>query len=68
PAFLTDEVATSTAVKGTHTGTSDNGLKIDNSGVVQMRVFFFNFNALPREAESVIDYLGVGPRILRLVE
>ena len=68
PAFLTDEVAVSTAVKGSQTGTSDNGVKIDSSGVVQMRVFFFNFDALPRESDSVIDYLGVGPRILRMVD
>jgi hypothetical protein len=68
PAFLTDEVAISTAVKGSQTGTSDNGLRVDNNGIVQMRVFFFNFDALPHDADSVIDYLGVGPRILRLVD
>lgn len=67
PAFITDETATTTAIKGSRTGTSDNGLKFDSSGIVQMRVFFFNFDALPTEADSVIDYLGVGPRILRLV-
>lgn len=70
PAFLTDEEATASAIKGSHTGTTDNGIKIENSGVVQMRVFFFNFDALPTDADtdSVMDYLGVGPKILRLVD
>jgi len=69
PGFITDEQSTNAAIKGSHTGTSDNGLTIPGNSIEQLKVVFFNINALPRDqSEAVIDYLGVGPKITRLVK
>jgi hypothetical protein len=68
PAFITDEQTTNAAIKGSHTGTPDNGLTIPGHEITQLKVVFFNINALPRDQnEAVIDYLGVGPKITRLI-
>lgn len=69
PAFVTDEQAISSAVKGSKTGTSDNGVMIQGQDVKQLKVVFFNFSALPLDAgKNVIDYLGIGTPIIRLVQ
>jgi Flp pilus assembly pilin Flp len=68
PAFITDEQAISSAVKNSHTGTSDNGIMIQGNDIKQLKVVFFNFDALPRDpGGNVIDYLGTGPKLVRLV-
>jgi hypothetical protein len=68
PGFITDETANSSTVQGTHTADSDNGLTISNNGITQLKVVFFSLWALPTDnVKDVIDYLGVGPRIVRLV-
>jgi hypothetical protein len=61
PAFITDETATTPA-------TSDNGVTIANNDVKTMKVFFFSYWALPRGAPGpMIDYLGVGPKVVYLI-
>ena len=69
PAFITDETATTTSVKGSHTGTSDNGLTVQGNDIKQIKVVFFNLKALPSEGDiPIIDYLGVGTRVIRLID
>jgi hypothetical protein len=62
PAFITDETATTAA-------TSDNGVTIENNDVKTMKVFFFSYWALPQGAPGpLIDYLGVGPKTVYLID
>lgn len=62
PAFITDETATTPA-------TTDNGVTIANNDVKTMKVFFFNYWALPQGAPGpLIDYLGVGPKTVYLID
>jgi hypothetical protein len=61
PAFITDETATTAA-------TADNGVTIQNNDVKTMKVFFFSYWALPQGAPGpMIDYLGVGPKVVHLI-
>jgi hypothetical protein len=69
PAFITDETASTASVKGAHTGTSDNGLTVQGNDIKQIKVVFFSLNALPSEGDiPLIDYLGVGSRVIRLID
>jgi hypothetical protein len=69
PAFITDEQAISSAVKGSHTGTADNGLVIPNNDITQIKVVFFDIDALPNKgATPLIDFLGVGEPVVKLVD
>lgn len=69
PGFITDEQAVSNAVKGSKTGTSDNGVTVSNNGITQLKVVFFNMDAMPRDDNGdKIDYLGVGPPLVRLIK
>ncbi len=69
PAFITDEQATAAAIKGSHTGTATNGITIQGNDIKQLKVVFFNFDALPHDAgKNVMDYIGVGDPIIRLVK
>lgn len=62
PAFITDETATAPA-------TSDNGVTVQNNDVKTMKVFFFSYWALPQGAPGpLIDYLGVGPKTVYLID
>jgi hypothetical protein len=46
----------------------ENGVGISNGSLTSLKVVFFNINAMPTDANGhVIDYLGVGPPIVRLV-
>ena len=48
--------------------TADNGVTITNNGITSLKVVFFNIDAMPRDVNNkVIDYLGVGQRIVRLI-
>jgi hypothetical protein len=68
-AFITDELASPASIKGAHTGTSDNGLWVQGNDIKQMKVVFFNSSALPSEGDiPLIDYLGVGTRVIRLID
>jgi Flp pilus assembly protein TadG len=70
PAFLTDEIVAASTIRGTHTATMENGLKVETNKVKQMKVIFFNADALSPDDSGVVvtPYLGVGPRILRLID
>ena len=48
----------------------ENGLKVETNKVKQMKVVFFNADALSPDDSGVVvtPYLGVGPRILRLID
>jgi Flp pilus assembly protein TadG len=68
-AFLTDETATSTAIKGSKTGTNDNGVIVQGQDIKQLKVVFFNSKALPVAGNiPLIDYLGAGERVIRLLD
>lgn len=61
PAFLT----------GVDTATSHNGMEFAPSGVVKLEVVFFHEKALPQTVDptrETMDYLGVGPKIIRMVD
>jgi hypothetical protein len=73
PGFLTDQQPWTTAVKNAsaaQTGvTSDNGITIANNGITSLKVVFFNLDAMSRDVnDQVIDYLGVGPKIVRMID
>ena len=68
-AFLTDETATANAILGSKTGTNNNGLFVQGSDIKQLKVVFFNDGALPSEGDiPLIDYLGTGNRVIRLID
>lgn len=71
PVFITDEGVAST--KGNSYATSTNGVIIQQSKVVGMRVVVINPDALPEAASasssaSTIPYLGFGTRIIQLID
>lgn len=69
PAFISDEQALPSAVKGSTTGSPDNGLTFSNNGLTQIKVFFFDIDALPSDGDIPLqDYLGVGKPIVHLVD
>ena len=68
-AFLTDETATTSSIKGSHTGTADNGVWVQGQDIKQIKVVFFNDDALPIDGDiPLIDYLGTGNRVIRLID
>lgn len=68
PGFITDEPANT--VKGQHLGTHENGVVINQNDVIQVKVFFFSIHALPPPPAggAVTDYLGVGPKLVQLID
>jgi Putative Flp pilus-assembly TadE/G-like len=65
--FITSE--TEFATKASSDATDDNGLITHANLVSQVKVIFFNQNALPSSTDGAVsDYLGVGPKILRLID
>lgn len=70
PAFITDELVLPTTLRGTHTASTNNGLLIEGNQIKQMKVVFFNAKALPADdtGQVLTPFLGVGPRILRLID
>jgi hypothetical protein len=73
PGFITDEQPWAASVKGStkaiNGSTDDNGITISNNGITQLKVVFFNIQAMPLDAnDQVIDYLGVGDPVVRLVK
>ena len=68
-AFITDETATTTAIQNSKTGTSNNGLLVQGNDIKQLKVVFFNDKALPLDGNiPLIDYLGTGNRVIRLID
>lgn len=70
PGFITDEQSAAT-LNGPFTGNPDgsNGVIMNQNDVNQVKIFFFHPEALPRDGDfPVIDYLGVGHPILRLLD
>jgi Putative Flp pilus-assembly TadE/G-like len=69
PAFITDELSSTAATKGSRTASSDNGLTIPSNDITQIKVVFFDIDALPTDGDfPTIDFLGVGKPIVRLVD
>jgi hypothetical protein len=69
PAFITDELVAPSTTKGVHTASDDNGVVFFSNKIEQLDVIFFNVNTLPNETEdSLIDFLGVGRRIVRMID
>lgn len=69
PGFITDEKADGTAATAISPATGGNGLRIQNNNVIQVKVIFFNINALPSGTPGpLVDYLGVGPKEIRLID
>jgi Flp pilus assembly protein TadG len=72
PGFITDEPATTAAIKNSHLASAENGLRTSTSGqdrIIQIKVVFFNFEALPLEGDIPLqDYFGAGPPITRLID
>ena len=51
------------------TGTSDNGVCVQGNDIKQIKVVFFNDDALPTDGDiPLIDYLGTGNRVIRLID
>jgi hypothetical protein len=72
PGFITDQQPISASTKNSTAGqngvTADNGVSVANNGITSLKVVFFNIDAMPRDVnDNVIDYLGVGQPIVRLV-
>lgn len=69
-AFLTDELVSSSTVRGIDTASADNGVVVTGNKVTQLKVVFFSTDALPADdnGQVVTPYLGVGPKILRLID
>lgn len=70
PAFLTDELDGSSQ-SSRQMGSATNGLTVTNSGITSVKVVLINPDALPQTTASngpVMDYMGSGTRVLRLVK
>lgn len=70
PAFITDELVVPTTTRNTWTASAENGLVVDGNQIKQIKVVFFHADALPADdnGQAVTPYLGVGPKLLRLVD
>ncbi len=67
-AFLTDQALTATK-DNPLVGLPDNGVTIQNNQVRTIRVVFIAKTALPAPNEGpTIDYLGIGPKSVQLVD
>lgn len=70
PAFITDQPTGASRQVPIVTGSTDNGLVVENPQKLRaIRVFFFSFNALPTPADGtpLQDYFGAGPKIITMV-
>lgn len=70
PGFITDEGPDATKAIPTFAGETDhNGLSIAGGKISKVNVIFFDVNALPPPSDDspTIDYLGYGPKGIRLV-
>lgn len=70
PAFVTDQPTGASRQIPIVTGSTDNGLVIENPSKLRaIRVFFFSMDALPPPPEGIElqDYIGSGKKIVSLV-
>lgn len=70
PGFICDEVTGSSRSSIVETGQTENGLVTQNPNKLRaIRIVFFDFAALPPPPDGgkLIDYLGVGPKVITLV-
>lgn len=70
PAFITDEnTDTATVLKGSSNASDENGVHFDGNDLKSIKVVFFNWKALPTDTEGpFLDYLGVGPKLIHLID
>lgn len=70
PAFLTDELGHSTQ-SSPAMGSATNGLTVTQHGITEVQVLLLHPDAFPETATSngpVMDYLGAGTKVLRLMK
>ncbi len=70
PAFITDQPTGASKQVPLVTGATDNGLVVENPQKLRaIRVFFFDFDALPDPADGtpLQDYFGAGPKVITMV-
>jgi hypothetical protein len=70
PGFITDESVLPGSIQNSGTATADNGILIQGNQIKQLKVVFFNADALPAHDSGQVlsPFLGVGPKILRLID
>jgi Flp pilus assembly protein TadG len=68
PCFITGETVSSTWNLQSFSDNSDNGLSVTGSRVTSLQVVFFSPNALPGVADNVGDYVGVGPKAVKMID
>lgn len=71
PAFLTGQTGNATPVSpGVMQPGMDNGIEFGSAGIDRLHVVYLHPDALPESISDgpVTDYLGVGTRVVRLVE
>ena len=69
PGFITDQPTGATRGNNLTTSETTNGLVMKNGSLRAIRVIFFDEDALPSSSPggALIDYLGVGPRIIQMI-
>lgn len=70
PGFITDQPTGASRSNPLVTGSTDNGLVVQNPDKLRaVRIFFFNFAALPPppDGSDLMDYTGFGKKVITLV-
>lgn len=70
PAFITDQPTGASKQYPLVTGSTDNGLVVENPNKLRaIRVFFFDMDALPTPQDGIPlqDYFGTGPKVVTMV-
>ncbi len=70
PAFITDQPTGASKQYPLVTGSTDNGLVVENPKKLRaIRVFFFDYDALPAppDGTKLQDYIGAGPKIVTMI-
>lgn len=70
PGFITDQPLEATGYDDTEGSGTDNGLLIESGQVKTLKAVLFDYDALPADDSGgpVTPFLGVGPKILRLID
>jgi len=70
PGFICDQVTGASRPNPLESGQTENGLVTKNPNKLQaIRIVFFDFEALPPPPDGtpLIDYIGVGPKVVTLI-
>ncbi len=68
PAFITDEVVAPTTTRFDQHGDRRERIGFHSNKIERLDVIFFNVNTLPnRTKDSLIDFLGVGRHVVRMM-